>query len=108
MHKKRWFMALALALALLLTGYYFASPWAMLARFKADAQARKTDKMKNYVDFVAVRASLKAQIQERVRAKIGVERDNPIAAIGMGLAILLDQKVRAEGFLRTIYHYPMA
>ena len=86
MHKKRWFMALALALALLLTGYYFASPWAMLARFKADAQARKTDKMEKYVDFVAVRASLKAQIQERVRAKIGVERDNPIAAIGMGLA----------------------
>ena len=86
MHKKRWFMALALALALLLTGYYFASPWAMLARFKADAQARKTDKMEKYVDFVAVRASLKAQIQERVRAKIGVERDNPIAAIGMGLS----------------------
>ncbi len=29
-------------------------------------------------------------------------------AIGMGLAILLDQKVRAEGFLCTIYLYPMA
>jgi glucose/mannose transport system permease protein len=29
-------------------------------------------------------------------------------AIGMALAILLDQKVRAEGFLRTIYLYPMA
>ena len=86
MHKRRWFMALALALALLLAGYYVASPWAMLARFKADAQARNADKMENYVDFVAVRASLKAQIQERVRAKIGVGRDNPIAAIGMGLA----------------------
>lgn len=29
-------------------------------------------------------------------------------AIGMLLAILLDQKVRAEGLLRTIYLYPMA
>ena len=29
-------------------------------------------------------------------------------AIGMALAIFLDQKVRAEGFLRTIYLYPMA
>ncbi|MHB1199275.1 MAG: carbohydrate ABC transporter permease [Polaromonas sp.] len=29
-------------------------------------------------------------------------------AIGMALAILLDQKVRAEGFLRTLYLYPMA
>jgi glucose/mannose transport system permease protein len=29
-------------------------------------------------------------------------------AIGMVLAIVLDQKVRAEGFLRTIYLYPMA
>lgn len=30
------------------------------------------------------------------------------ALLGLGLAILLDQKVRAEGVLRTIYLYPMA
>ncbi|MCB2018551.1 MAG: sugar ABC transporter permease, partial [Hydrogenophaga sp.] len=29
-------------------------------------------------------------------------------AVGMVLAIFLDQKVRAEGWLRTIYLYPMA
>ncbi|MBN8954828.1 MULTISPECIES: sugar ABC transporter permease [unclassified Rhizobium] len=29
-------------------------------------------------------------------------------ALGLLLAILLDQKIRAEGFLRTIYLYPMA
>ncbi|TPK62437.1 sugar ABC transporter permease [Mesorhizobium sp. B2-4-15] len=29
-------------------------------------------------------------------------------AFGLALAILIDQKVRAEGFLRTIYLYPMA
>jgi glucose/mannose transport system permease protein len=29
-------------------------------------------------------------------------------ALGMGLAIFLDQKVRAEGVLRTVYLYPMA
>ncbi|TGG91655.1 sugar ABC transporter permease [Natronospirillum operosum] len=29
-------------------------------------------------------------------------------AIGLLLAILLDQKIRAEGFLRTVYLYPMA
>ena len=29
-------------------------------------------------------------------------------AIGIVLAILLDQKIRAEGFLRTVYLYPMA
>ena len=28
--------------------------------------------------------------------------------IGILLAILLDQKIRAEGFLRTVYLYPMA
>ncbi len=28
--------------------------------------------------------------------------------LGLGLAILLDQKIRAEGFLRPIYLYPMA
>lgn len=29
-------------------------------------------------------------------------------ALGLGLAILLDQKIRTEGFIRTIYLYPMA
>lgn len=29
-------------------------------------------------------------------------------ALGLGLAIFLDQKIRGEGFLRTIYLYPMA
>jgi glucose/mannose transport system permease protein len=28
--------------------------------------------------------------------------------LGLGLAILLDQKVRAEGFLRSVYLYPMS
>ena len=28
--------------------------------------------------------------------------------LGLALAILLDQKIRAEGFIRTIYLYPMA
>ncbi len=30
------------------------------------------------------------------------------SVIGLGLAILLDQKIRGEGFLRPIYLYPMA
>lgn len=30
------------------------------------------------------------------------------SVLGLGLAILLDQKIRAEGFLRPIYLYPMA
>lgn len=30
------------------------------------------------------------------------------SVIGMALAILVDQKIRAEGFFRTIYLYPMA
>lgn len=29
-------------------------------------------------------------------------------AIGLGMAILLDQKIRGEGFIRSIYLYPMA
>ena len=29
-------------------------------------------------------------------------------AIGLALAILLDQKIRGEGFIRSVYLYPMA
>ncbi|MDO5652958.1 MAG: DUF2939 domain-containing protein [Brachymonas sp.] len=84
--KTRWWLVLVVLAVVLLGGYYIASPWIMLARFKVDAQARKAEKMDNYVDFTAVRASLKAQLQARVAAKIGIDPNNPLAAMGMALA----------------------
>ena len=44
-HKKRALLAAALLLVLLLGGYFVASPWLVLARFKDNARARHAEKM---------------------------------------------------------------
>jgi glucose/mannose transport system permease protein len=41
-------------------------------------------------------------------AILGVGYVGGATLLGMSLAILLDQKIRAEGFIRTVYLYPMA
>ena len=85
-HRKRWLTAMAVLLVLMAGGYYFASPWMMLARLKADAQARNIASMENHIDFPAVRASIKAQIQARLMARMGGHTEDGVTALGMALA----------------------
>lgn len=86
--KKRWIVAGVMGLLVLLLAYYLASPWVVLARFKADAQARRSERMGTYVDFPAVRTSIKAQLLARLQEEIP-ETDaagKGLAAVGMALA----------------------
>ena len=78
-HKRVW-LAAGLLLVLLLGGYFVASPWVALARFKEDARARRVEKMADYVDFAAVQASLKAQMRNKIKAEVGRQDDDFAAA----------------------------
>lgn len=85
--KKRWIIASAVGLAVLLLVYYLASPWVALARFKADAQARRTDRMSRYIDFAAVRRSIKAQLLARLQEEMPADAGSKgWASVGMALA----------------------
>ena len=98
-HRKRWLTAMAVLLVLMAGGYYFASPWMMLARLKADAQARNIASMENHIDFPAVRASIKAQIQARLMARMGGHTEDGVTALGMALAnAVIDPVVAAVAF----------
>ena len=81
MNKKHALLAAVLLLVLLLGGYFVASPWVALARFKEDARARRTEKMADYVNFPAVQASLKAQMRNKIKAEVGRQDDDFAAAI---------------------------
>lgn len=100
-HKKRALLAAALLLVLLLGGYFVASPWLVLARFKDDARARRAEKMVDYVNFPAVQTSLKAQMRSKVKAEIGKRNsDEELAAaaelLGAAVAnLVLDPVVEA-------------
>ena len=80
MNKKHALLAAVLLLVLLLGGYFVASPWVALARFKEDARARRTEKMADYVNFPAVQASLKAQMRNKIKAEVGRQDDDFAAA----------------------------
>ena len=94
--KRRWIFAGAVALVVLLLAGYVASPWLMLARFKADVQARDTGRMEQFVDFPAVRASIKMQLLAHVRQEIQDSATSEgVANIGMALAgAVIDPAVR--------------
>ncbi|MDO4794503.1 MAG: DUF2939 domain-containing protein [Brachymonas sp.] len=84
---KPWGLAAVIGLILLLAAYYLASPWVALARLKADAQARRTDRMSQYIDFAAVRASIKAQWLARLQEEMPADDARQgLAALGMALA----------------------
>ena len=80
MNQKRILLAAGLLWALLLVGYFVASPWVALARFKEDARARRTEKMADYVNFPAVQASLKAQMRNKIKAEVRRQDDDFAAA----------------------------
>ena len=80
MNKKHALLAAVLLLVLLLGGYFVASPWVALARFKEDARARRTEKMADYVNFPAVQASLKVQMRNKIKAEVGRQDDDFAAA----------------------------
>lgn len=80
MNQKRILLAAGLLWALLLVGYFVASPWMALAQFKEDARARRTEKMADYVNFPAVQASLKAQMRNKIKAEVGRQDDDFAAA----------------------------
>lgn len=93
MNKKRlWIAGFALAV-LLAAAYWFVSPWVVLAQLKADAQARREDKMAAYIDFASLQTSLKAQVhyklESRLRQAVGGEGraggDDALQKLGMAL-----------------------
>ena len=59
----------------------------------------------NYVNLFRVRAWDTAVLNLAIFGGLYIA---VCTVLGLGLAILLDQRIRAEGFIRTIYLYPMA
>jgi len=71
-------------------GYGYASPWLVLNRMKTAADTGDAATLSTYVDYPALRASLKEQLDQLLKRRIGAEHSsNPLllfgAAIGQAL-----------------------
>jgi hypothetical protein len=108
------FVAATLAAALLVAalGFVYASPYIALDRVKRAADARDAQTVNEYVDFPALRASLKDQIVALLTRRIDVQRSgNPLAIIGamIGAALvgpLVDSYATPDGVAAILNGIP--
>ena len=98
MSKSKLYVAIAaLVVVLLGAGWYFGSPRWTLHQMQTAAQEKDADKLAGYIDFPALRASLKEQMKAKMAAEMmKVKDDNPFAAMGAAFAVnMIDGMVEA-------------
>jgi hypothetical protein len=93
--KQRWIksvIAALVALAIVATlGYGYASPYVTLNRLKVAADARDAATLNEYVDYPALRLSLKQQVGELLQRRIQAQHSsNPLLLFGamIGAALI--------------------
>jgi hypothetical protein len=96
--KQRWIKPVAIALVALALvaalGYGYASPYVTLNRLKTAADARDAATLNEYVDYPALRVSLKQQVGELLQRRVEAQHSsNPLLlfdATPDGVAALLN------------------
>ncbi|WP_091996399.1 DUF2939 domain-containing protein [Paraburkholderia lycopersici] len=74
-----------------LLGYAYASPYIAVNRMKAAADARDAATLNQYVDYPALRVSLKQQVGDMLQRRIGAQHSsNPLLILGavIGAALI--------------------
>ncbi|MEM5325143.1 DUF2939 domain-containing protein [Paraburkholderia sp. JHI2823] len=101
--KKTVAITVAIAMVVAAVGYAYASPYIAVNRMKAAADARDAATLDQYVDYPALRLSLKQQVGEMLQRRIHAEHSsNPLVILGavIGAALigpLVDAYATPEG-----------
>ncbi|KND61873.1 hypothetical protein BVER_05936 [Candidatus Burkholderia verschuerenii] len=105
-------IALVVVLVVAAFGFVYASPYIALDRVKRAADARDAQTVNEYVDFPALRASLKEQVAALLTRRVDIQRTgNPLAIIGamIGAAVvgpLVDSYATPEGVAAILNGIP--
>ncbi|SAK63055.1 membrane protein [Caballeronia fortuita] len=104
--------ALVVLVLLAALGFIYASPYIALDRVKRAADARDAQTVNQYVDFPALRASLKEQIAALLTRRVDIQKSgNPLAIIGamIGAALvgpLVDSYATPDGVAAILNGIP--
>jgi len=83
----RWLLAATLLAALALLAWIAAAPWLAIRGIEQALAARDGTALARHVDFPALRAKLKAQVQDRIVRQAGTEvASHPLGALALGAA----------------------
>lgn len=85
--KKGYIIGAVVVLLALVGGWYWGSPRYTLHEMKAAAEAGDSDKLASYIDFPAVRTSLKEEMKARAAAELMKPENKGFAAIGAAFAM---------------------
>lgn len=80
---RRWSPYLVLLAAL---AWFFFTPHLAVRSMRAAAEERNAEKLSRYVNFPALKESLKASFNAKMAAEAAKEQNNPMAAFGAALA----------------------
>jgi hypothetical protein len=93
--------------------YAYASPYLVLDRLKRAADAQDAETINQYVDYPALRMSLKQQLTELLARRLDVQkREHPLAALGgalIGMALidpLVDNYATPDGVAALLNGMP--
>jgi hypothetical protein len=87
MSKGKWIAAVAIVAVLLCgIGWYVESPVHTLGEMRDAAKANDSDKLSSYIDYPALRESLKAQIIARVQADVAKNDQSGMGSFEVALA----------------------
>ncbi len=83
-------IALIVIIVVAVLGYTYASPYLALERLKRAADSRDVATVNEYVDYPALRDSLKQQVTGLLTRRLDVQHNgNPLAAIGAMIGVAL-------------------
>jgi len=83
---KKW-IALLVVVLLALAGWIAAGPFLTINAIREAVAEEDTAALAKHVDFVAVRRSLRAQVEDTLARRAGVDaQNNPLGAFALGLA----------------------
>lgn len=101
--RRRWLIALVVTLALAGGGWLWGSPYLTLLQLKKAADARDLTAISARIDYPAVRADLKMQLQDRLEHHEGSALDQLGAALAERFADpLVDAAITPEG-MRALF-----
>lgn len=105
-------VTLAVLVVVAALGFVYASPYIALDRVKRAADARDAQTVNEYVDFPALRESLKQQVTDLLTRRIDIQKSgNPLAVIGamIGAALvgpLVDSYATPDGVAAILNGIP--